>query len=78
MITTVGTPLLELNSSHCGWCINIGTRALVKAFLQFLDCSEYELKQMGINGRELVCQKYSSKTIAGQFADMYKGVSSRH
>ena len=78
VITTVGTPWLELNSSHCGWCINIGTRALVKAFLQFLDCSEYELKQMGINGRELVCQKYSSKTIAGQFADMYKGVSSRH
>ena len=71
VITTSGTPWMELNDLNCGWCIGIGTDSLVSAIREYLKCSEVNLEQMGRIGRKLVEDKYSSKTVAKQFVNMY-------
>ena len=71
VITTVGTPWMELNFKGCGWCTEIGTEATKKALLAFLKTNEEELEKMGRNGRELVEQKYTSIAVAKEFIDMY-------
>lgn len=71
VITTLGTPWQELNSKHCGWCVDVGTLPLVGALREFVLCSETELKTMGRNGRNLVEEKYTSEAVASQFMKMY-------
>ena len=71
VITTVGTPWMELNFKGCGWCTEIGTEATKKALTTFLETNEEELEKMGRNGRELVEQKYTSITVANEFIGMY-------
>lgn len=74
VITTVGTPWEELETCHCGWWTEIGTRATARAIEKFLDCSDKELKQMGYNGRKLVGEKYASSSIANHFNTMYENL----
>ena len=74
VITSIGTPWEELNTEHCGWCVEIGTEALITALRGFLLCSDYELEVMGRNGRRLVEKKYTSVAVAKQFMEMYKSL----
>lgn len=76
VVTTVGTPWHELENNNCGWWTEIGTEPTVRALESFLTKSEDELKQMGINGRKLVEEKYSCGEIANQFLNLYKGLTS--
>ena len=76
VITTLGTPWNELNSKHCGWCVEVGTSPLVVALKEFVQCSETELETMGRNGRKLVEEKYTSEAVAAQFMKMYQSVLS--
>ena len=71
-MTTKGTPWKELEDCHCGWWIEVGTKALVKALRDFLQFSESELEGYGRRGRELVEERYSTKAVASQFFEMYK------
>ena len=71
VICTNGAPWEELNVWNCGWCVDVGTVALVDALIKFLDCSEFELETKGRNGRMLVEKRYASTTVARQFVDMY-------
>jgi len=72
VITTTGTPWQKLNSYYCGWCVPIGTKALVEVLQKFLVCSEEELRAMGQRGRKLVWDKYSTERIVDQFVEMYR------
>lgn len=74
VITTKGTPWKELDTKHCGWWIEVGTKPLVKALREFIDCREDDLRSMGINGRKLVEDNYASETVASQFMDMYNAL----
>lgn len=74
VITTKGTPWKELEINKCGWWTEIGTQPTVEALKLFLECSDYELKQMGINGRKLIEEKYSSVFIAKSFIDLYNNL----
>lgn len=71
VITTVGTPWNELKDNNCGWWTEIGTQPLVDALKDFLSKDEDDLRTMGLNGRKLIEDKYSCKTIAHQFLEMY-------
>lgn len=71
VITTKGTPWEELNTVKCGWWTKIGTDATKKALIEFLEISENQLRKMGNNGRTLVENKYSSKTIAKEMKNLY-------
>lgn len=72
VITTKGTPWIELKTRNCGWWTEIGTEHIKKALLSFITLSTEELKEMGLNGRKLVKEKYSSQEVANQMYNLYK------
>lgn len=71
VITTKGTPWQELETYHSGWWTEIGTQATIKALRSFLSLTEMELKNMGINGRKLIEEKYSAKSMALKMTELY-------
>lgn len=74
VITTVGTPWSDLNSSEAGAWIEIGTEPLVETLRRFLSLSEDELETMGRNGRKLIETKYSAHVMAEQMMEVYKSL----
>ena len=74
VVTTVGTPWSDLNSSEAGAWIEIGTEPLVETLRRFLSLSEDELETMGRNGRKLIETKYSAHVMAEQMMEVYKSV----
>ena len=74
VITTVGTPWSDLNSSEAGAWIEIGTEPLVETLRRFLGLSEDELETMGHNGRKLIETKYSAHVMAEQMMEVYNGL----
>ena len=71
VITTKGTPWEELNTQNCGWWTEIGSEPTQNALTDFLSLSSDELKEMGLNGRRLVEEKYSTKKIALEMFNLY-------
>lgn len=74
VITTKGTPWEELNTENCGWWIEIGSNAIKEALMNFLVLSVNELKGMGINGRKLIMNKYSTKQISHNMFELYSKI----
>lgn len=71
VITTKGTPWEILNTSHCGWWIDVGTDYIVQALQEFLELEECDLENMGRNGRKLVEENFSSKKTVCDFVNLY-------
>lgn len=76
VITTKGTPWKELNTFHCGWYTEVGTKPTKDALLQFLQTNEEELEAMGKRGRKLIEDKYSTAMVAYQMNELYKKLNS--
>lgn len=74
VITTVGTPWNDLNSSNSGAWIEIGTQPLVDTLKRFLSLSDEELEAMGKNGRKLIENKYSAKVMAEEMMEVYQSI----
>lgn len=74
VITTVGTPWNDLNSSNAGAWIEIGTQPLVETLRRFLSLSNEELETMGKNGRKLIETKYSAKVMAEEMMEVYQSI----
>ena len=71
VITTVGTPWSDLNTSHSGAWIEIGMQPLVEALRKFLAMTDEELELMGRNGRKLIETKYSARVMAKEMMEVY-------
>ena len=74
VITTVGTPWNDLNSSNSGAWIEIGTQPLVETLRRFLSLSDEDLETMGKNGRKLIETKYSAKVMAEEMMEVYQSI----
>lgn len=74
VITTVGTPWNDLNSSKSGAWIEIGTQPLVDVLRRFLSLSDEILEAMGKNGRKLIETKYSAKVMAEEMMEVYQSI----
>ncbi len=72
VITTKGTPWQELETRRCGWWTEIGVQPTMKAMKEFLSLSESKLEAMGMNGRRLVEEKYSSRKMAEDMLQLYQ------
>lgn len=72
VITTKGTPWEELNTKQCGWWTEIGTKATKDALENFLSLSTDKIQNMGLNGRLLVENNYSTSKIATEMFLLYK------
>ena len=71
VITTQGAPWEELNTNNCGQWIGIGVTPLVDALNSMMAKSPEDLQQMGVNGRQLIEQKYSMQAVAKQMLALY-------
>lgn len=74
VITTVGTPWNDLNTSNAGAWIEVGTQPLVETLKRFLSLSDEELEVMGKNGRKLIETKYSAMVMAGEMMEIYQSI----
>jgi glycosyltransferase family 4 protein len=71
VITTHGTPWKELEDHACGWYIPIGVDALKRTIREAISVTEEKIECMGKNGRKLVEKKYTDKSVALSFWEMY-------
>lgn len=74
VITTVGTPWSDLNDTHSGAWIEVGTKPLVETLKRFLALTDEELEKMGCNGRRLIETKYSAHVMAAEMMEVYAGL----
>ena len=74
VITTKGTPWNELEKRNCGWWIDIGVIPLKKALEEALKKSDDQLIEMGLNGRNLINEKYSMDSVANKMILLYKWI----
>ncbi len=72
VITTKGTPWSDLEKYNCGWWIDIGRKPLVIALENALQQKQSDLDKMGINGRNLIEEKYSIDAVAKQMTQTYQ------
>ena len=73
VITTNGTPWLELANNNAGWCIDVGVRPIEEILKIALNISKTELFEMGLNGRKWMKRDFSWDSIA---KDMIKAYNS--
>lgn len=71
VITTKGAPWKELETHNAGWWIDIGVEPLTDALIIAISTPKVKLIEMGLNGRKLVEDKYSIKTVAKQMSELY-------
>lgn len=74
VITTQGAPWEELNTNNCGQWIGIGVAPLVDALNSMMAKSPETLQQMGVNGRQLIEQKYSMQAVAKHMLELYNWI----
>ncbi|KOY50658.1 glycosyltransferase [Polaribacter dokdonensis] len=74
VITTKGAPWHDLIIEKCGWWIDVGTEPLKRALLEVLNKSNFDIKKMGANGRNLVEKKYSLEIVTRKTLDMYSWI----
>lgn len=71
VITTQGTPWRDLETYHCGCWVRRDKDSLKQAVSRLLSLSGDELKELGSNGRKLVEEKYSAKSVAVNLRNVY-------
>lgn len=71
VITTYGTPWEDINKFNAGEWIDIGPESLLQSLYKMINLEESELQQMGLNGRKLIDEKYSIRSVAEKFYQLY-------
>ncbi len=74
VITTKGAPWQMLEQNHCGWRIDRNVKSFASAILKFLDIPVADRESMGIRGRDLVVEHFSSTKVAQNMFDVYKSI----
>jgi glycosyltransferase involved in cell wall biosynthesis len=72
VITTRGTPWIDLLEHQCGWWAELGTGPLASALREAVSLSDQQRSEMGQRGRELVAQKYSWSRVAKEMKSVYQ------
>ena len=77
VITTKGTPWKDLHDNNCGWWIEIGVKPLKIVLEDVLQKNNDVLKNMAINGRNLIEIKYSTDIVSKQMLQLYNWINNR-
>lgn len=72
VICTKGAPWEDLETHKCGWWIDIGVEALVKALQEAMGLSEETRREMGARGRKLVEEKYTWDAVTRAMVEGYE------
>lgn len=74
VITTKGAPWEDLEKYNCGWWIDIGVEPLKTTLEEVLIENITDLKSMGINGRNLIKEKYNIEIIGKKTLRLYQWI----
>jgi len=74
VLTTQGTPWSELNTNNCGLWVENNEKGIRNGLLQVLEMTRSDLKNMGIQGRTLVEEKYLWSKITLKTIEFYEWV----
>lgn len=72
VITSKGTPWMEVASSRCGWWVENDPETLAKTLQELMVLSDDDRRAMGMRGRELAQKKYSWAAVAWQMKEVYE------
>jgi glycosyltransferase involved in cell wall biosynthesis len=72
VLTTTGTPWVELNDLHCGLWVDNSDEGLKHGMLKILEHSSLQLREMGQRGRTLVEEKYLWDKTTGRTIELYR------
>lgn len=75
VITTKGAPWPQIPEYKCGWWIDRSVNELVRAINEFIHTPIKVRKTMGINGRKLVEDYFTSDIVAQSMVEVYKKVT---
>lgn len=71
VITTRGTPWVDLHQYRCGWWIDVGVDPLTEVLKAATALPDFELQEMGSRGREYA-RRYSWATVGSQVITIYQ------
>ncbi|RKD87721.1 glycosyltransferase [Mangrovibacterium diazotrophicum] len=74
VITTTGTPWKELETHHCGWWIDLSVDSLTKTLKEAMHQSSTDLRQMGMNGVQLIRKQYSIEQVSERLILVYRDI----
>lgn len=72
VITTQGTPWVDIQKTNCGWYVENTEAAIEEALIHSMKTSEVQLREMGMRGRQLIFEKYQWNEVASKMADTYR------
>ena len=78
VITTKGAPWPQIPIYKCGWWIDRSVNELVHAIQEFIHTPIEKRKTMGINGRKLIEENFTSDIVAEKITEMYKQVINKY
>lgn len=73
-VATKGSPWEELETHRCGWWVDFDQTAITDAVRRARHTAPETLRQMGLNGRKLMMQRYSVPAVARQMLQLYQWV----
>mgnify|MGYP001525849010 FL=1 len=59
---------------HCGWWVERSVEDIADALSDAIGLQENEIREMGMRGRELVLNNYTSGLMAKQIIGVYKSL----
>ena len=74
VLTTKGTPWEELNTRNCGLWVDNTEEGLRVGLMEMLGKSESKIKNMGLNGKNLIADKYLWDSTTLKTIDLYKWI----
>jgi glycosyltransferase involved in cell wall biosynthesis len=74
VIATKGTPWMDLERFYCGMWIDADYTSLAKAITAMTVKDDGERKQMGLNARKLIQDKYSSESMGNNIINIYNNI----
>ncbi len=74
VLTTTSTPWKDIEIVNAGMIFEMSKENLKNALKQFLAISNDKLYQMGLNGQNLVQQKFSHKLITKKYINLYSSL----
>lgn len=71
VITTKGTPWEDLEKKQCGWWIDLSVKTIESTLAKVFNSQINSLERMGINGKNLIKEKYNIKAIGKNMVEIY-------
>ena len=74
VIASIGMPWQELSENDCGWWIPNDQSSIDRTILEAYNLGSGRLREMGLNGRELMRRNYSVEALGKKMKSLYEWI----